>query len=42
MVKVYLVILDETTAMYSSFDFISLRRLPPDYRAHALALASPC
>ena len=42
MMKVYLVMLDETTAMYASFDSISLRRLPTDYRTHALALAAPC
>ena len=36
MLKVYLLILNETTVMYTGFDSISLRRLPTDYRAHAL------
>ena len=38
--KVYLVILDETTVMYIGFDSISLRRLPTDSRARALVLAA--
>ena len=40
MLKVYLVILDETTVMYIGFDSISLRRLPTDSRARALVLAA--
>ena len=42
MMKVYQVMLDETTGMYTGFDCISLRRLPTDYRAHALVLAALC
>ena len=40
VLKVYLVILDETTVMYIGFDSISLRRLPTDSRARALVLAA--
>ena len=41
MLKIYLVILDETTVMCSGFDYcISLRRLPTDYRARALVLVA--
>ena len=39
--KVHSVILNETTGMYTGLDsIISLRRLPTDYRAHALVLAA--
>ena len=40
VMKVYQVMLDETTGMYTGFDCISLRRLPTDYRAHGLVLAA--
>ena len=40
VLKVYLAILDETTLLYIGFYSISLRRLPPDYRARALGLAA--
>ena len=40
MLKVYLLILNETTVMYTGFDSISLRRLPTDYWARALFLAA--
>ena len=33
---------DESTVTYNGFDSISLRRLPTDYRAHALVLAALC
>ena len=40
VLKVYLVVLDKTTVMYTGFDSISLRRLPTDDRARAVVLAT--
>ena len=42
VLKKYLVTLDGTTVIYTGFDSTSLRRLPTDYRAHALVLAALC
>ena len=42
VLKVYPAILNETAGMYTGFDSTSLRRLPTDYRAHALVLAALC
>ena len=36
------VTLYEAIGMYTGFDSILLRRLPTDYRAHALVLAASC